>query len=162
LCGKFLQVLVDNIADVLQIGGECEYLCVLGAGSLVVHDELYPGQVEFDGMVEAVDVIVEDAYFRDALLVARAESIRHANEHSFNDIGHSHRFSSSVREGEARNGQDSVVEIKRCPRQVLIRHWSSCSYISFEDPGGYRDEKQERERQYDVENRMKIRSQTRR
>src|SRR3546814_9072896 len=59
LAGQLHQVLVDDVADVLEVGGEREDLHAAGALGGVQLLVVQPGEVELDGLVQAVDDVVD-------------------------------------------------------------------------------------------------------
>ena len=125
-CLRFLaasaqQALVDDVADMLEIGGEehhLEHLGALGRRELVLHQ---PGEVKLDRLLVGVDLVLERRHLLGAAAVALVEGQDRLAQHQLDLVGElQHRARRRVQR------QGGTVEERRVemvePLRLAPRH----------------------------------------
>ena len=115
---QLAQVLVDDVADVLEIDGERHDLHGAMALALVeaVAGEL--GDVELDRFVERVDDVVAPRHVAGELAVVGHQRGHDVAQHGLDRVAHAQRLARGIGERQRRRFQRGFVEIARHRRVV--------------------------------------------
>ena len=148
LAGEVHEVLVDDVADVLEVADERDEADLLARelGSHGVPAE--PGEKQLDLALEEVDLIVALLDFLQERLVVGAEDLHSVAQHTLHDVGRAQRLAGGLAQGERGLVERALVEIAAAERRVarlVVRH------DRLDRPRGQRREGQEDQADAEVE-----------
>src|SRR5438093_10225808 len=135
------QVLVDDVADVLEVADERNQRDLLAREVRAHRLAPEPGEEELDLPLEEVDLVVAPRDVLQELRVIAPEHDRHVAEHSLHHVGHSERLAGRLAERQGRLLERSLVEIAGAERAVALL---SVRHERFDRPRRPRREGQER------------------
>ena len=158
LLGRELhQVAVDDVADMLEIGGEGQDLdaamALLGLELLLAE----PRQIELDRLVQRVDRVVRRLDLLDQRRIAGLERIDRALQHGLHRVTEPQRLAGGTGQRHRWRCQRSVVEVARCHQVVgggrAIRH------EPLDQPCDGSDQRQHQRRQRQIEGEVHVQDQ---
>jgi len=117
--GELDQVLVDDVADMLEVGGEGDDLHAAAAAGFAQHllaAELH--QVDLDRLVQLVDHVVALADLARELAVVGAEHGQRVAQHRFQRVAHAQGLARRGGKRELRAVHRRRIEIARLGRVV--------------------------------------------
>ena len=110
---ELAQILVDDVADMLEIDGERHDLHGAAALALVERVARELGDVELDRLVEPVDDIVQARHVAGELAVVGHQRGHDLAQHGLDGVAHAQRLARGIGERERRVFQRRFVEIAR-------------------------------------------------
>ena len=110
LGGKLGEILIDDIADVLQVDGEGDDLHGPVALALVEAAARQLGDVELDGLVELVDHVVHARHLAHQRPVVGHQRFHDLPQHDLDRISHAQGLAGGVRQGQRGRVERGFVE----------------------------------------------------
>src|SRR5438093_3394209 len=153
LARQLHEVLVDDVADVLEVADEGDEADLL-ARELGAH-RLAPeaGQEELDLALEEVDLVVALLDLLEQRLVIGAKDGHGVAQHDLHHVGHAQRLARGLAERERGLVQRALVEVARAERRVarlIVGH------DRLDRARGQRRERQEEQADAEVEERVGV------
>src|SRR5262245_14839921 len=148
LPGQLHQVLVDDVADVLEVADEGDHADLL-AGELRAHRlPPQPGQEELDLALHEIELVVALLDLLDEREVVRAERGQRIAQHPLRDVGHAQGLAVGLTERQRGLIERPLVEILRAERRLLV---GVLGHQRLDRPRRERRERQEHQADAEVE-----------
>ena len=154
LGGELHQVLVDDVADMLEIGGEGDDVDGPLAVLVVQLAARQPGQIELDRLMQGVDDIVRRFDFLPQNVVVVLENAKRVGEHLLDGVADAQRLPCGHGDGDARRVQQRLVQM---PRPLLLPgRFLRVRQKAFDQSRHRTDEGDEAEAERQVEQQMSV------
>src|SRR5215813_399048 len=154
LAPELHQVLVDDVADVLEIADHRDEPDLL-AGKVRPHRVAAQArQEQLDLALQKVDLVVALLDVLEQFVVAAGEDDGHVAQHPLHHVGHPQRLAGGLAQRQRGLVERALVQVLRAEGAVALL---VVGHERLDRPGGQRCERQEQEADPDVEQRVGVR-----
>lgn len=140
LLSKLHQILVDNVADVLQVDRERDDLHGTLTVPFVQTLAGEPCHIELDRLIELVDRVVHPADLGDKAAIVGHQCRHGLTQHGFDDVAKMKDLAFGAGECDRRGAEGRIVKIKGCRGIVWFRPLRQKSRKERGDPAEWKDE----------------------